>query len=122
LRIKLFDAELKVMEVIWREGDITAKQIVGIMREQFNWNKNSTYTMIKRCVEKGAIERIEPNFVCRALVSKEEAQNYGIDELANKLFDGSPGLLFASLLEKQDIPEDMLKKLKDIVNSGGDNG
>ena len=122
MRIKLFDAELKVMEVIWREGDITAKQIVEIMREQFGWNKNSTYTMIKRCVEKGAIERIEPHFVCRALFSKEEAQDYGIDELANKLFDGSPGLLFASLLEKQGIPEDMLKKLKGIVISGGDNG
>ena len=33
---------------------------------------NTTYTLIKRCIKKGAIERSEPNFMCHALVKKEE--------------------------------------------------
>jgi len=119
MSIKLFDSELKVMEVLWSEGDITAKRIVEILKAQIDWNKNTTYTVIKKCVEKGAVERIEPHFICRALVSKEDAQDYEIDELTNKLFDGSASLLFASLLERQAIPNDVLEKLKNIVNSGG---
>jgi len=122
--IKLFDSELKVMETLWNEGDITAKQIVEILKKQIGWNKNTTYTVIKKCVEKGAIERIGSNFMCRALISKEHVQNYEINELANKLFDGSSDLLFASLLKKQNIPKDLMEKLKHMVNADfrGDDG
>ena len=32
MAIKLFDSELKVMDVLWKEGDKTAKQISDILR------------------------------------------------------------------------------------------
>ena len=65
---KLFDSELKVMGVLWREGDTTAKHIADVLIEQVGWNRNTTYTLIKRCMKKGAIARKEPNFMCHALV------------------------------------------------------
>ena len=30
--IKLFDSELKVMDVLWREGDATAKYIADMLK------------------------------------------------------------------------------------------
>lgn len=30
--VKLFDSELKVMDVLWREGDTTAKHISDVLR------------------------------------------------------------------------------------------
>ena len=48
MEIKLFDSELKVMEVLWREGDLTAGQIAGILKEEIGWNRNTTYTVIKK--------------------------------------------------------------------------
>ena len=44
---KLFDSELKVMGVLWREGDTTAKHIADVLIEQVGWNRNTTYTLIK---------------------------------------------------------------------------
>jgi len=115
MSIKLFDSELKVMEVIWTMGESTAKSIAEILGQSIGWNKNTTYTVIKKCVEKGAIERVEPNFVCRALVSKEDVQGAEIDELVNKLFDGSTELLFASLVGQQKLPSDLIERLKRIA-------
>ena len=66
MAIKLFDSELKVMDVLWKEGDKTAKQISDILKEEIGWNMNTTYTVIKKCMAKGAIERSEPNFMCHA--------------------------------------------------------
>ena len=63
---KLFDSERKVMEVLWREGDMTAGRLAKILKEEIGWNRNTTYTVIKKCVEKGAIERQEPNFFCKS--------------------------------------------------------
>ena len=79
--MKLFDSELKVMGVLWKEGDATAKHIAEILKEEVGWNVNTTYTLIKRCIKKGAIERSEPNFRCHALIPKEEVQEAETDEL-----------------------------------------
>jgi len=115
MAIKLFDSELKVMEVLWNEGDLTAKSIAEILGKSIGWNKNTTYTVIKKCVEKGAIERKEPNFTCHALASKADIQGSEIDELVNKLFDGSTELLFASLVGHKKLPDELIEKLKHMV-------
>ena len=50
--IKLFDSELKIMNVLWTQGDATAKHISNVLKEEIGWNMNTTYTLIKRCIKK----------------------------------------------------------------------
>ena len=117
MEIKLYDSELKVMDVLWREGDTTAKRISDILKEQVGWNMNTTYTLIKRCMAKGAIERREPAFMCHALIAKEQVQEQETAELINKVFDGSADLLFASLLSRKNLSPEEIDRLKQIVNN-----
>lgn len=115
MTIKLFDSELKVMDVLWREGDQTAKHISDLLKAEIGWNMNTTYTVIKKCITKGAIRRSEPNFLCRALISKKEVQAAETEELIGKLFDGSPDLLFASLLNSKKLSAEQLERLRKII-------
>lgn len=117
MKIKLFDSELKVMDVLWKEGDTTAKKISDILKEQVGWNMNTTYTLIKRCIKKGAIERSEPNFMCHALIAKEQVQEKETAELINKVFDGSAYMLFASLLNGKNLSNEEIESLKQIVDN-----
>lgn len=112
---KLFDSELKVMDVLWREGDCTAKHISDVLKEETGWNMNTTYTLIKRCIKKGAIERSEPNFMCHALVPKETVQEAETDELINKVYDGSADKLFAALIGRKKISSEQIQRLKQMV-------
>lgn len=82
--MKLFDSEWKVMEVLWQDGDTTAKELSLRLADSAGWNKNTTYTVIKKCVEKGAIERREPNFLCHACITKEAAQQEEADTLLDQ--------------------------------------
>ena len=117
MEIKLFDSELKVMNVLWREGDTTAKRISDVLKAETGWNMNTTYTLIKRCIKKGAIERSEPNFMCHALIPKEDVQEAETNELINKIFDGSADKLFAALLGRKRLTAEQIEQLKQI---GGD--
>ena len=110
--MKLFDSELKVMDVLWRNGDTTAKEISNILAASVGWNMNTTYTVIKKCVAKGAIRRSEPNFLCHALISKDEVRAEEAGELMTKLFDGSPDLLFASLLGGKALSKEQIDRLR----------
>ncbi|WP_167958216.1 BlaI/MecI/CopY family transcriptional regulator [Anaerosporobacter faecicola] len=114
--IKLFDSELKVMSVIWKEGDIPAKKIADILSDEIGWNKNTTYTLIKRCIKKGAIERLEPSFICHALIEKEKVQEVETEELLNKVYDGSVDKLFSALLGRGKLSKDQIQKLRKMID------
>lgn len=122
--IKLFDSELKVMDVLWKNGDTPARKIAEELTETLGWNVNTTYTLIKRCIKKGAIERSEPNFMCHALIPKEAVQEAETNELINKIFDGSADKLFASLLGRKKLSAEQIDRLKQIVGEleEGDKG
>ncbi|RKI43477.1 BlaI/MecI/CopY family transcriptional regulator [bacterium D16-51] len=113
--VKLYDSELKVMETLWRGGDLTAGQISKILKEETGWNRNTTYTVIKKCIEKGAIERIEPRFICRAVISKEDVQSYETEELIARMFDGSKKQFFAAFLSEKTLKPEELQEIKELV-------
>lgn len=115
--IKLFDAELKVMGVLWDEGDCPARHVAEVLTDRYGWNINTTYTLIKRCIKKGAIERSEPNFMCHALIPKEDVQEAETNELIDKIFDGSADKLFASLLSRKKLSSEQIDKLMQMVEN-----
>lgn len=113
--MKLFDSELKVMEVLWEKGSVSARDIVGVLSERIGWNKNTTYTVIKKCIEKGAIEREEPGFICRALVTRDEVQQSETEQLIDKMFGGSSELFFSAFLKNQGISEEEADRLARMI-------
>ena len=113
---KLFDSELKVMNVIWREGRATAKHIAEVLRDQYGWSASTTYTLISRCIKKGAISRSEPNFLCTPLVSRDEVQATETDEFIDRMFDGSADKLFAALLSSKKISQEEIGHLRKLID------
>lgn len=113
--VKLFDSELKVMDILWKEGDVPAKHVAEVLTGELGWNKNTTYTLIKRCIKKGAIERFEPGFLCHALIPKEEVQEAETDELINKIYDGFVDKLFAALLSRKKLSAQQIERLRQMV-------
>lgn len=114
MSVKLFDSELKIMELLWEEGELSAKEIARRLSVQTGWSKTTTYTVIKKCIEKGAIIRDEPGFICRPQITIEEARQAETNELIDKMYGGSRDLLIASLLNEKQMTAkeiDMLKKL-----------
>ena len=73
--------------------------------------------MIKKCIDKGAIERREPGFVCHAQISKQQAQKEEAETLVDKVFGGSAELLFASILSDRSLSKEEIARLKALVEA-----
>ena len=115
MTVKLFDSELRVMNVLWNYGDTTAKRIAELLGEEIGWNINTTYTVIKKCIAKGAIERREPNFLCRAVITRRETQENETAELINKLYEGAADKLVACLIDSKRLSSEEISRLKAMV-------
>lgn len=115
--MKLFDSELKVLEVLWDGGDQPAKEIAKRLKADIGWNKNTTYTVINKCIAKNAIERVDPGFICTPLVSRREIQLYETNELIQKMYHGSAQQFFSALLSDELLSDDEILQLKELINN-----
>jgi len=115
---KLFDAELRLMDIIWEHEPISAKEISIIAAKQFDWNKNTTYTVIKRLIEKEVLRRDEPGFVCLSIVKKDEVQKSETNTLIEKLFGGSKKTFFAAFADESLSPDEV-EALKALIEKKG---
>ena len=111
---KLFDAELKLMEIIWESEPVSAKEISLMAANQFDWNKNTTYTVIKRLIEKEVLRRDEPGFVCSSIVKRNEVQRSETNTLIEKLFGGSKKAFFAAFADEKLAPDE-IEALKTLI-------
>ncbi|HAS74260.1 MAG TPA: BlaI family transcriptional regulator [Clostridiales bacterium UBA8960] len=112
--IKLFDSELKIMDILWREGKTNAKQISLIAAAEIGWNKNTTYTVIKKLIDKNAVCREEPGFVCVALISRDDVQRNETERMIDKLWGGSKKAFFAAFINEQ-LSEEELTELRSLI-------
>ena len=78
--------------------------------------KNTTYTVINRLIEKGAVRREEPGFICRALISKRTVQNIETKALLDKVYNGSLNTFLVEYLKNQLLTPADVMELERIVS------
>lgn len=115
MEYKIFDSELKVLEILWKGGELSAKEIAAQAADQVGWSKTTTYTVLKKCVEKGLVAREEPGFRCRALASREEVQRRETRGLIDRMYGGSADRLVASLLDGKALSGEEIARLRRMV-------
>lgn len=116
MRDKLFESELKVMEILWDHGPLPAKEVSLIAADAVGWNKNTTYTVLKKLEVKGFLRRDEPGFLCTPLYTREEMQKTEVSSLLGRVFGGSRKALFSALLEDENLSEAELDELRALID------
>lgn len=114
--MKLYNSDLNVMDVLWDRGDCSAKKIAEILGETIGWSKTTVYTVIQKCVKKGAIERRDPGYICHAAVTRAEIGGEQADEVIDRLYGGAPDLLVASLLGRKKLSKAEIQRLRDVID------
>lgn len=117
MKDKLFESEAKVMEIIWANSPISAKEISLIAADTIGWNKNTTYTVIKKLEAKGFLKREDPGFICTPLVSRSEVQKVEAASLVKKVFGGSRQALFSALLEDEPLTDSEIEALRRLIDN-----
>ena len=117
MKEKLYDSEAKVMEILWEKGSVSAKEVSLIAAQRIGWNKNTTYTVIKKLEAKGFLRREDPGFICTPLVSQSRMQKAQADSLLQKVFRGSRKALFSALLEDEPLTEEEVAELRRLIDN-----
>lgn len=113
--ITIFDAEMHLMVKIWDEGSIKAIDLANWATETLGWKKNSTYSILKKLLEKGAVHREEPGFVLTPLVTRDQVARDKTVRMVDKMYNGSMKLFLTGLLGGGKMNEKTLAELTELL-------
>ena len=115
--IRLPEGELNVMELLWSNKVLAAKDISKIIKEYIGWEKNTTYTYIKRLIDKGAITREDPGFLCRAAITKKQVQEIETSVLIKNLYNGSVATFIHDYFDGKSLSTEEILELNKVVSN-----
>ena len=110
---KLFDAEYKVMQIVWDNEPFGSRELAEICFKELGWKKSTTYTMLKRLIEKGYTNN--DNATVTSLISKEEVQKRESKDFVETNFAGSLYSFIAAFTSDNDLSDDEIKKIQKLI-------
>ena len=115
--LRLHEGELNIMELLWSNKELAAKDISKIIKEYIGWEKNTTYTVIKRLIDKGAVQRTDPGFICSALVSQHSVREIETKRLLNQFYNGSLQTFISEYLKNQRLSAGDIAELQKLAKN-----
>ena len=120
-RKKLFsltDLELDVMNIVWRLGHATVRQIVEGLREQRPLAYTTVQTVLTILTQKGFVEYTQQGraYLYRAIIQSEGVRRETVGAVVDKLFAGSSRSLVLHLIASDKFTIEEAQNLKELLD------
>ncbi len=116
--VRISDAELEVMEVLWASASpITATDIAERIPSQRGWSLATVKTMLSRLSAKGAIDYREEGrrYLYSAAVARDSYVGKESRRFVDQLFGGRLSPLVARLAEEDALDDDDIAAIEAIL-------
>ncbi len=110
----LTDAELRLMEVLWKRGAATVSEVVENLPKSVPLAYSTVLTTLRILENKGYLRHTKDGraFIYRPVVRREQARENAVTHLLRRFFDDSPELLMLNLIEGKRIDAKELARLR----------
>lgn len=113
------ELELEILKILWDESPLLVRDVRAQLEEQANrpLAHSSVITMLNIMHRKGYLRRRKEgkSFWFSPRVEKNSVSGGMMNDLASRLFDGSPSAMVLNLLETADLDADELAEIRRMI-------
>jgi predicted transcriptional regulator len=112
--LTLTEAELRLMEVLWRTGPSTVQQVLDALPGKPSLAYNSVLTTIRILEKKGYVKHVKDGrvYVYAPLLDRKQATRSEIRRLVSRFFGNSDEMLVLNILEDHGLGQQELDRLR----------
>lgn len=111
---KLGAVESRFADIIWRQEPLTSGELVRLCREELGWKKSTTYTVLKKLVDRGILRN--ENAVVTAAVPREAVLREESRAVVDRAFDGSLPSFLAHFMGGRTLSDEEADELKAVID------
>lgn len=112
--LRLADGEYRFACIVWEHEPLPSGRLVELCREQLGWKKSTTYTVLKKLVDRGVLRN--DNAVVSATVPKDEVLREESRAVVERAFDGSLPSFLAHFMGGRTISAAEAEELKAVID------
>lgn len=112
---KIFESEYRFCLLLWEHEPINSTKLAALCKEQLGWSKATTYTVIRRLAERGVLKN--ENATVTSLVLKEDVQEFELDQLVEKTFEGSLPAFIAAFSRSKKLSQEEIAQLQELIDN-----
>lgn len=116
---KLGKVQLRIMQILWQKGSATAREITDALSPAGEIAHSTVQTLLRKLEAKGAITHTqeERTFVFRPIVRQNEVTEGALQDLLQRVFNGSVSGLVAQLINNEHISAEEFVRLRELIDS-----
>lgn len=118
-KYEITDAELQIMNVLWKSEPLTLNEIVNQLSDKEIKNKSTIKTLLYRLVEKGSVKsntsQNKKENLFKTVISREQYLKKANESFLDKLYNGSTNKLLLNFVEDKKITKKNLQELIDLI-------
>jgi len=111
---KVYEGEYRFLNILWENEPIVSPKLVQLCNERLGWKKSTTYTVIKKLIDKGIVKN--ENTIVSALVTKEEVDRQDSEDLLQRTSKGNIPAFFAAFLKDRKLSKEDVEHIRDIID------
>ena len=111
---KIYEGEYRFLNILWENEPVSSPKLVQLCNEQLGWKKSTTYTVIKKLIDKGIVKN--ENTIVSALVTKEEVDRQDSEELLQRTSKGNIPAFFAAFLKDRKLSREDAEHIRQIID------
>ncbi len=117
-KAKLGQVQLQIMQVLWRLGRASARQLTEELDKESPTARSTVQTLLRQMESKGfvAFEQVDRTFMFYPLVDQDEYKASATKSLLQSVFDGNGSSLVLHLLEHEKISAKELAEIKKTID------
>lgn len=116
----LTEAELRLMEVLWKKNKATVAEIAESLPERLGLAYNTVLTTMRILEEKGYVRHNKPlrgrAFIYRPRVGRKEATRSAVRELLRRFFGHSHEALVLNILQNEELDETERLRIREMLD------
>lgn len=114
----LTEAELRLMDVLWKKETATVSDVVAALPGTAPLAYSTVLTTLRILERKGYVshEKEGRAYVYQPVVGREEARKSVVRYMMSRFFNNSPEALMLNILENEAVNGDVLDRLKRMVD------
>lgn len=116
--VKISDAELEVMKVIWTKKEVTSIEIIDKLK-YCQWNDNTIRTLINRLISKRAVgisKKEGKTYTYVPLIRENEYKIKRSKNFLKQFYHGSINEMLVNFIDSNELSKDELQSLMDSIN------
>ncbi|MBQ7670628.1 MAG: BlaI/MecI/CopY family transcriptional regulator [Clostridia bacterium] len=110
---RLGEVETKFAKIIWREAPLPSSELVKICRTELNWNKSTTYTVLRKLCNRGIFKN--ENTIVSVVMTEDEFNSAAGEEFVDELFKGSLPAFIAAFTSRKELSVSDVAEIKRMI-------